>query len=205
MPYPPANPYFMPNPGLTGSISATNPYALGGVFVEIKSSSRPVRLDRVIAPGMTAPVCVSPCRQVLPRNSVYVITGDGVRTTSQFVLPDDRDRVLLDVKPGSSGDVVFGAVAAGAGLISMYLGLIFLAASELNENSEYSYQESHDTGPGKTAGGVMLVGGLIAGIVGLCYIFGSKTEVTSSTGARFTETPAPKRSRFALSARGLEF
>lgn len=147
MPYPPVNPYFMPNPGLAGSMSATNPYALGGVFVEIRSPSRPVRIDRVIAPGMTMPVCSSPCRQVLPRNSVYVITGDGVRPTSQFVLPDDRDRVLLDVKPGSSGDVMFGAVAAGAGLTSMYLGLIFLAASELNDvNNEYSYQEKHDKG-----------------------------------------------------------
>lgn len=51
----------------------------------------------------------------------------------------------------------------------------------------------------------MLVGGLISGIVGLVYIFGSKTEVTSSTGARFTETPPPKRSRFAFTARGIEF
>jgi hypothetical protein len=205
MPYPPAYPYFMPNPGMPGTLQPANPYSMGGVFVEIKSSSRPVRLDRVISPGQTMPVCMSPCRQVLPRNSVYIITGDGVRSTSQFVLPDDRDRVVLDVKPGSSGDVVFGAVAAGAGLISMYVGLIFVAASEIKTNGDSYYQENRNTGPGKTVGGAMIVGGLIAGIVGLYYIFSTKTEVTSSTGAHFTETPAPKRSRFALTARGLEF
>lgn len=204
MPYP-YPPVFMPNPGVQGSLSAANPFSLGGVFVEVKSASRPVRLDRVISPGMTVPVCVSPCRQVLPRNSVYVITGDGVRTTSQFVLPDDRNRVVLDVKPGSSGNVVFGAVAAGAGLVSMYVGLVFVAASEFKEAS-YSYNErERDTGPGKTVGGVMLVGGLLAGIVGLYYLLSTKTEVTSSTGAHFSETPAPKRSRLALTARGLAF
>jgi hypothetical protein len=136
---------------------------------------------------------------------VYVITGEGVRATSQFVLPDDRDRVVLDVKPGSSGNVVFGAVAMGAGLISAYIGLVFVAASELNMNSDPYYQENRNTGPGKTVGGVMIVGGLIAGIVGFYYVLTTKTEVTSSTGARFSETPVPKRSRFAFTARGLEF
>lgn len=205
MPYQPPAPYFMPNPGVSDAMTAANPYSMGGVFVEIRSHSRPVRLDRVISPGMTLPVCTSPCRKVLPRNSVYVISGDGVRTTSRFVLPDDRDRVVLDVKPGSSGDVVFGVLAAGAGLISMYVGLIFVAASELHESSDPYYQERHDKGPGKTTGAIMMVGGLIAGIVGLYYIFSSDTEVSSSTGARFSETPTSKRSRFAFTARGLEF
>lgn len=63
---------------------------------------------------MAVPVCVSPCRQVLPRDGVYVITGDRVRPTAPFVLPDDRDRVVSEVQPGSLGNATAGKVTSGA-------------------------------------------------------------------------------------------
>jgi hypothetical protein len=200
----PANPTSMPNPGLAGPESAANPQTPGGVFVEVKSSSRPVRIDRVLGPGMTVPVCVSPCNQVLPRDGVYLITGDGVRPTSAFALPADRDRVVFDVHPGSSANATVGKVAAGGGLLSILVGLLIVLKSDLNSLGSDS-EESRNKGPGKMAGGLMMLGGLMVEIVGVCLMVGSKTEVTSSAGAHFTETPAPKRSRFALTARGLEF
>jgi hypothetical protein len=182
-----------------------NPYSMGGVLVTVRSSSRPVRIDRVINPGFTIPVCVSPCRQVLPRNSVYVITGEGIRSTSPFVLPDDRDQVVLDVKPGSSGDTAVGAIALGVGLISAYVGVVLLAASAVRSDQDAYYErKSEDTGRVRTVGGVMVAGGVVAGIVGLYYLFHAKTEVTSSTGSQFTEAPS-KPGRFALTAQGLVF
>jgi hypothetical protein len=187
-----------------GSPAAADPFALGGVFVELKTSSRPVRIERVIAPGTNYTVCVSPCRQVLPRNSVYVITGDGVRTTSQFVLPDDRDRVVLNVNPGSTAQAIGGGVLMGAGGITAYLGLIVAAASSLQFDSGTGSQ-SNNTHNLKTTGEVMIVGGLIAGVAGLYLLFDSKTKVTSSTGSQFSEGPNHKHGRFAFTIRGVEF
>jgi hypothetical protein len=190
-----------------GSPAAANLFALGGVFVEIKTSSRLVRIERVIAPGTNYTVCVSPCRQVLPRNSVYVITGDGVRTTSQFVLPDDRDRVVLNVDPGSTGQAVGGGVLMGVGGITAYLGLIAAAASGLQFDSGTGSpgSTSNNTHNLKTTGEVMIVGGLIAGVAGLYLLIDSKTKVTSSTGSQFSEGPSHKRGRFAFTTRGVEF
>jgi hypothetical protein len=200
----PANPSSVTNPGLAGSESTESSQTSGGVFVEVKSSSRPVRIDRLLGPGMAVPVCVSPCRQVLPRDGVYVITGDRVRATAPFVLPDDRDRVVLDVQPGSSGNATAGKVTAGAGLVAMVLGFGFVLKSDLNSMGSDS-DRSDSKGPGKMVGGLMILGGVMAGIVGICLMVGGRTTVTSSAGAHFTETPAPKRSRLALTARGLEF
>jgi hypothetical protein len=200
----PANRTSAPNPGLAGSASAENSQTQGGVFVEVRSSSRPVRIDRVFGPGMSVPVCVSPCRQVLPRDGVYLITGDRVRPTAPFVLPDDRDRVVFDVHPGSSGNATAGKVTAGAGLVAMVLGFGFVLKADLNSMGSDS-ENSGSKGPGAMVGGLMILGGLMAGIVGICLMVGGRTEVTSSAGAHFTETPAPKRGRFAFTARGLEF
>jgi hypothetical protein len=203
-PYSPTYSPYLANP--YAADSWTGPAAAGGVYVELRSSSRSVRIDRVLSPGNTFPVCFAPCRQVLPRDGVYVIAGEGVRVTSQFVLPDDRDRVVLDVNPGSSGQLVGGVVLAGGGLLTAYLGLLVLAASSLQGFGGDSTAPTN-SGPGRTVGGSMMVGGLLAGLLGLYFIFDSKTKVSSSTGSQFTNAPAPapKHGRFALTARGLEF
>lgn len=204
VPMQPMVPLFVPNPSVAGTFAGANPYSMGAVYVEIKTS-RPVRIERVISPGTTVPVCLSPCRQVLPRNSVYVITGEGVRTTSQFVLPDDRDRLLLDVNPGSTSQAVLGGVLVGAGLITAYLGLIAVAASgiqsdaaQLNDSSSNNSTNTRQVGVG------LLVGGGLAGLIGLYLLLDSKTLVKSSTGSQFSQSPAHKH-RFAFTARGIEF
>jgi hypothetical protein len=98
-----------------------------------------------------------------------------------------------------------GAIALGAGLISAYIGVVLLAASAVKSNQDTYYErKSEDTGRVRTVGGIMVAGGVVAGIFGLYYLFHSKTEVTSSTGSQFSEAPS-KPSRFALTAQGLVF
>lgn len=183
-----------------------NPYGPGGVYVEVRTSSSNVRIDRVLAPGSTMTVCFAPCRKILPRNSVYVITGDGVRSTSNFILPDDRDRIILDVKAGSTWQGLGGGVLLGGGGVVAYFGLILLLASAAATGDSYSTNSSN-SGALKAVGGGMLAGGILAGLLGLYLLSDSHTSVKSSTGAQFSGTPAPpgKRARFALTARGLEF
>jgi hypothetical protein len=173
---------------------------MGGVYVEIKSASRPVRIDRVMAQGMTVPVCLSPCRQVLPRDGVYIITGDGVRSTSPFVLPIDRDQLVLEVTPGLSATAAVGIGATGGGLLSLFVGFGMALKDVVSWDGNAA-----DPDKSPTKAELMMMGGLVVALFGVGLILASKTRVTSSTGAQFTETPPPKPSRFALTARGLEF
>lgn len=200
--YPLYSPY-LPNPYQSGDWR--NPNAAGGVFVELRTSTPKVRIDRVLSDGGTIPVCTVPCRQVLPRNAVYVITGDGVRTTSRFVLPDDRDHVTFDVQAGSSSQLLGGALLAGGGLLVAYFGLLVAASSGFPDPSSTT-SSSNNSSTRNTVGATMLVGGGLAAALGLYLTLRSHTTVSSSTGSRFTDNPRPrKRSRFALTGRGLEF
>ncbi|MGC9982291.1 MAG: hypothetical protein ABSF35_01555 [Polyangia bacterium] len=209
MPVPPAYPSPYQSPaGWPYQAPMPNPYGPGGVYVEVRTSSSNVRIDRVLAPGSTMTVCFAPCRKILPRNSVYVITGDGVRSTSNFILPDDRDRIILDVKAGSTWQGLGGGVLVGLGVVVTYVGLgLLLVGTSTGTDSDVYSTSSSKSGSLTTAGGVMLAGGILAGLLGLYLLSDSHTSVKSSTGAQFSGTPAPprKRARFALTARGLEF
>ena len=201
------SPYQSPG-GWPNQIPMPNPYGAGGVYLEVKTSSPHVRIDRVLAPGNTVPVCFAPCRKVLPRNYIYVIGGEGVRSTSQFMLPDDRDRVTLDVKAGSTWGALGGGVLLGGGIVVAYVGLLLLLAGTATSAASDPYStSSSNSGSLKTAGGVMLGGGILAGLLGLYLVSDSHTTVKSSTGSEFSNAPAPpkKRARFALTPRGLEF
>jgi len=192
----------MPNPYMGGGWpSLPNPYATGGVYVEVRTSSRHVRIERVISPGHTMTVCFAPCRQILPRNSVYVIGGNGVRETSQFVLPDDRDRVTLDVKTGSTGQAAGGALLLGAGLLAAVIGGALLLRGD-------SSSTGRSMSRSLTAGGFFLIGGgIVSGLLGVYLLSDAQTTVSSSTGTHFSGTPVPrqKHGRVALTWRGLEF
>lgn len=174
------------------------------VFVDVKTDDPHVRIERVVGNGRI-PVCYAPCRKMLDTGSVYVIAGDGVRTTSQFVLPDDRDKVLLDVQAGSSARLAGGAILLGVGVAVSYLGLLVWDASKLSvESSSPSPTNSAHTGE------TMMLIGLPAVVLGLYLTIGSHTSVTSSTGSTFTqEVPRAPRSGhrpwIALTPRGLEF
>jgi hypothetical protein len=205
-PYPPSSPYQGPVPWPYPAPMYNHNVATGGVFVELQTSSTNVRIDKVLASGMTVPVCLTPCRQILPRGSVYVIKGDGIPATSQFVLPDDRDQVTLTVEAGSSGEALAGLllVATGAGVGS--LGMIVGLFSSMGDTAESPSQAASTTKERHAALGMML-GGAAAGLLGLLLLHASRTTVFSSTGSRFTDASMSvnRRSRFALTPRGLEF
>ena len=92
-----------------------------------------MRIDRVIG-NSRVPACYAPCGKMLDTGSVYVIEGDGVRATSQFVLPDDRDKVTLDVQAGSSARVAGGVILLGAGVASAYLGFVVWELGKISES-----------------------------------------------------------------------
>jgi hypothetical protein len=166
----------------------------------VNSDDPRVRVDRVIG-STRVPACYAPCRKMLDTGSVYVIGGDGVRATSQFVLPDDRDKVTLDVQAGSSARFAGGIILLGAGAAVAYIGLVVW---ELGKASEFNASSSNGS---VRAGETMMLVGLPAVLLGLYLTISTHTTVNSSTGSTFTqETPRPRhRPWIALTPRGLEF
>jgi hypothetical protein len=179
------------------------------VFVEIRSDNPSVRIDRVVG-GQYAPVCLAPCRRWLPRSEVYVINGEGVRSTGQFMLPDDRQQVTLEVHAGSSSQLTWGVVLVCGGLAAGYLGLALIDAGVL-DNTASSFNGSNSSGNGTIAvGSALLLSGLVAAGIGFFVAVTSHTTVVSSTGNSFSWAPeapahAGKRPRIAITPRGLEF
>jgi hypothetical protein len=190
-----ADAYGAPAAGYPGAVQGG-----GMIQVDVRADEPGVRLDRVQGQGISTAVCVAPCSKLVPRNNLYVIDGEGIRTTSQFLLPDDRNQVTLNVKAGSSARHGGGAVLLVAGLVIGYVGLMGLAATESGTGSQ--------SDQGATIGGGLLIGGLAAAIGGLYLVMTSSTTVTSSTGATFSkndQVPARAGSSVALTPRGLTF
>ncbi len=199
----PTSPF--PSPG-NWTYPAAAP-APGGVYVEMRSDNPNTRIDQVHG-GASIPICAVPCRKVLGRDGVYVIQGDGMRATSNFVLPDDRQELTLDVKAGSTARLAGGVVLmAGGGAVS-YLGLIFWSlGSTQNSLGMVNGTGGNEGSAQVSAGSTMLLVGIPAVLIGLYVVLTTHTHVTSSTGATFTqEAPVPrKRSLVALTPRGIEF
>jgi hypothetical protein len=174
----------------------------GGVYVELRADAPNVRIDRVVN-GMQVAVCVAPCRRVLPRNNVYVIDGVGIRTTTQFMLPDDRQQLTLDVKAGSAARRALGVVLLVGGGVVGYVGLV-VAASRTN-----TYDSSTGTYRSRATSGPLAVGaiGAAAVAVGVYLMLTSQTRVQSSSGVTFSRTDDARKKRpaIALTPRGLEF
>ncbi len=163
------------------------------------------RIDKVLGTGVNIPVCFSPCDKMLETNSMYIIEGEGVGATSRFMLPDDRDSVRLDVRAGSTARRAGGAILMGAGLVTAYAGLFVLAGTALDN----SLSDVGDTRSRRSpaVGEGMILGGLVAGVVGLYLVASTHTTVNSSSGATFTrDTGAPRKGpRLAFTPNGFTF
>jgi hypothetical protein len=174
----------------------------GGVYVELRTNTPGVRIDRVVD-GVAFPVCFAPCRQVLPRNNVYVIDGVGIRATSQFMLPDDRQQVTLDLQAGSSATRGLGIALLVGGVVTLYGGLLLSASTNTYDPS------TGTTTPSNSSRGAAVLGiGLAAAAIGFFLTLNSHSTVVSSTGVTFSRADPPsarKRPAVALTARGLEF
>jgi len=180
-----------------------------GITVDLRADNNNVGISRTFG-GQTIPICSAPCRRTLDRNQTYVIEGPGVRPTSQFILPDDRDQVTLTVEAGSRSRFATGVALLVGGGATAYIGLILaemgLASSALSSIDSNNSQDNR--GNTLTTVGLVMVGvGLPAMVYGIYTAVTTHTTVTSSTGAHFTEHRAvpQKRPRFALTARGIEF
>jgi hypothetical protein len=199
-----------PAQGMWGDPSAPPAPGNGGrwVHVQMHSDDPRTRIDKVMGPGASIPVCFSPCDKMLDTSSTYIIQGEGIRATSRFMLPDDRDSVRLDVQSGSTSRVAGGAVLMGAGLITAYAGLFVLAATAVsNTASDLGTTTGQPQHHSPVLGEVMILGGLAAGVVGLYLVASTHTTVSSSSGATFTrDTGAPRKwPRLALTPNGLVF
>jgi hypothetical protein len=174
----------------------------GGVFVDIRTTSPYVRIDRVDAGGLLVPVCQVPCRQVLPRNAVYFIDGYG----APFKLPNDKQQVTLDVKAGSTGQKVGGWALIVLGSLSA-IASGFIAAATLGcAHAEEPVpircgDDAHTLAIG------LLYGGFTALGVGVGLIADAGPSVTTSDGVTLVGTGVRPRRRpaLALTPRGLEF
>jgi len=198
---PPA--YDAPPPGAPAPFALAPPPRPGGVFVELRGSSPKVRLERMVG-QLRVPVCYAPCRLVLPTSELYVIGGDGVRSTSVFSLPTDRPQVTLDVDAGSSSALAGGAVLMLVGIVVGYVGYaVFIAGGLADTLNADNGTTTHDAAAGVFIG----LGGLALAGVGLIIALNAHTTVRSSTGSVFTDAPPRPRRRpaIALTPRGLEF
>jgi hypothetical protein len=173
--------------------------ASSDVVVDLQSPDRSVRIDRLLVDGTTLPVCYVPCRKALPRDGRYVIRGDGVPATSQFVLPDDRSDLTLSVNPGSHARRIAGLTLGIVGFVAMAVGY---ALTPVDIPKDAPPPSAHPWGLVIGLGGMSLAG------LGVGLWMSSETRVWSSSGHSFVELPPPsprKRPALAFTARGLEF
>ena len=180
----------------------TGPAAPRAVYVELRADDPRTRIDRV-GGGPPIPVCVAPCLRWLDPQGTYVITGDGVRTTARFMLPDDRTSVTLDVHAGSTSRLGVGALLSGGGLITAYIGGLVWETGTLEKLGQGSGDPQRTVDLGLTLLGI----GIPAALLGVYLVATCHTSVTSSTGSTFTQQAPPRRARprVALTPRGLAF
>jgi len=181
----------------------------GLIQVDLKADTAGVRLDRVLPAGNTSTVCFAPCTKLVPHDHLYVIEGEGIRATSQFVMPDDRTQVTLNVRAGSSGRAGEGAALILGGIVVGYVGVftaqIGLASAAFAEDGSAARGSN---GKVVAAGGVIALVGLAALVGGIAMVLSSKTQVTSSTGSTFTQGERSRQRRpssVALTPAGLTF
>lgn len=178
-----------------------------GVLVVVRSDNPSVRLDRAEEANHPAEEqCTTPCRVVLPRGHQYMITGPGIQSSSRFELPDDRDRLTLDVKAGSSraraGAIALLLTGGALAVIGYVSGLGSPLQGFNGVDPQPNSSRSHDYEIGFLIVGVALEA---AGVIGILL---TRTVVTTDKGTTFSEQPPRrpgKQPRLTLTPRGLAF
>lgn len=116
------------------------------------------------------PVCHSPCarRVGIDPAASYFVAGNGVTGSKHFTIPD-KDRVTLQVKPGSKVMWGSGIVTEAFGISAVITGIILFAvgASESGDSRKALFA----AGGGTLGAGVVMVG------AGVPLILFGRTEV----------------------------
>jgi hypothetical protein len=161
--------------------------AAPGINVRIDSDDSRVRLERVEeAWGHRdySVVCAPPCGRWLTRDAAYRISGDRVRATSPFQLPDQGAQANLTVKAGSSGRFAAGVATMGVGAAAAIVGAVVLYASGYGaldlppaqaEDRRATLDRNRKIGVGVMFGGAAMLA------VGAFLVHGSRTEVSVET------------------------
>jgi hypothetical protein len=89
--------------------------------VHVDASSNVV-LEKVEADGSATPVCHAPCDRAVAADE-YRLTGDGVRTSNTFRIPEREAPVKIDVKARSSGGFTTGVVLTTLSAVFLGAGL----------------------------------------------------------------------------------
>ncbi len=166
-----------------------------GVYVELRSDDPGMRIDQLTPGGQSWPACEIPCRRVLQRNITYVVESNQSPATSPFLLPDNVNRLTLDVQAGSQTRANVGTILAVVGGVVGLIGFIRLTTTGSSPQTDRT--------------GLELLGvGAAVGISGIVIFRMSRTTVTSSTGSTFSkqhDRGARAAPSIALTPQGLVF
>ena len=166
-----------------------------GVYVELRSDDPGMRIDQVTSGGQSWPACEIPCRRILQRNITYVLESNQAPATSPFLLPNNVNRLTLDVQAGSQTRSNVGTILAVAGGVIGLIGFIRLTTTSGSPSSDHTGLE------------LLGLGGAV-GITGIVMFHVSRTTVNSSTGSTFSEQRdrgAKAAPSIALTPQGLAF
>ena len=154
-------------------------FALGLSLVALASRSRAdesvvhldassdIVLQRVETTGRTTPVCRAPCDQALDTKPQYQLTGEGLRASNRFHLPD-TNATTVGVKPRSSGGFVAGIVLMTISGVLATGGFFLLGATvALDNEGGFSGFGAAFTGLGAIVCGA---GSLATGIPGILML-----------------------------------
>lgn len=83
------------------------------------------------------PVCRAPCDRPIPADE-YRLTGDGVRASNTFHIPERERPVKIDVKPRSSSGFTTGLVLTTLSGIFLAGGIAMLGGMAAASNSGFS-------------------------------------------------------------------
>jgi len=111
------------------------PVNLNHVPVAVNGDPRMTVASRSEQPGKSADwvsLCTLPCRERLPRQDVYRLTGPGLMS-AEFKLPPVGARVVVDVRAGHRSMVAAGAIMIVVGGLAGVGGLGYLLATLFTE------------------------------------------------------------------------
>ena len=157
------------------------------VFVHV-DTPEPVELqgetDEKRRPFST--ICVSPCDTVVPAVGQYRISGDGIRPSRRFVLPEGAIHDTMVVSPKSSLAFGAGIVLTVVGAAALGLGALGLIFSRFDDSPD----GSNDQTGRNVAIGLMLGGGAVAGGGAALIVLNASTKVFQTS-----DRPGPWHSR----------
>lgn len=168
--------------------------------VSVGARSMPVELWRT--------VCRAPCDTEVSSMGEYRLSGDGHRASGKFSLAGDS--TTIDASLGSSGAYVGGIVALGIGGGLALSGLMFVLVSSASQSSlsgdpSVDSQFQSTNSDFRSAGYVMLVGGIVVGVIGIA-VLASNTNTVKVDGRDVARSGTISLgSGLALGPRGLQF